>query len=142
MDEIKWRFPGNNYTADSGLDTADMETFKKDSISSLARELCQNSVDAKRKDQKKVRLEFKSFNISRNQIPGIDQIVEQINACRETWENNKKIRKQLDEMFEQVNSPTISCLRISDFNTTGLIGVSGGDNTSWHYLVHGSGLSD
>ena len=142
MDEIKWRFPGNNYTADSGLDTADMETFKKDSISSLARELCQNSVDAKRKDQKKVRLEFKSFNISRKQIPGIDQIVEQINACRETWENNKKIRKQLDEMFEQVNSPIISCLRISDFNTTGLIGVSGGDNTSWHYLVHGSGLSD
>ena len=142
MNEIKWRFPGNNYTADSGLDTADMETFKKDSISSLARELCQNSVDAKRRDQKKVRLEFKSFSVPRNHIPGIDQIVNQINACRETWKNNIKIRKQLDEMFEQINYSTINCLRISDFNTTGLIGVSGGDNTSWHYLVHGSGLSD
>ena len=30
MNDIKWRFPGNGYTADSGLDTADMETFKKD----------------------------------------------------------------------------------------------------------------
>ena len=35
-----------------------------------------------------------------------------------------------------------TCLRISDFNTTGLVGVSGGDNTPWHYLVHGSGISD
>lgn len=42
MCEVLWRFPGNNYTADNGLDTADMETFKKDAISSLARELCQN----------------------------------------------------------------------------------------------------
>ena len=24
MAEIKWRFPGNNYTTDNGLDTADM----------------------------------------------------------------------------------------------------------------------
>ena len=41
-----------------------------------------------------------------------------------------------------MNKPKITCLRISDFNTTGLVGVSGGDNTPWHYLVHGSGISD
>lgn len=33
-------------------------------------------------------------------------------------------------------------MRISDFNTTGLVGVSGGDNNAWHYLVHGSGISN
>jgi hypothetical protein len=33
MEEVKWRFPGNHYTADSGLDTADMETFKEGSNS-------------------------------------------------------------------------------------------------------------
>ena len=37
-----WRFKGNNYTYENGLDTADMETFKKDTIASLARESCQN----------------------------------------------------------------------------------------------------
>jgi alpha/beta superfamily hydrolase len=142
MSDILWRFPGNNYTADNGLDTADMETFKKDAISSLARELCQNSVDAKRKDQNFVKLEFKSFEIARGDIPGINDLVKQIEACRDTWVNHKKIKKQLEDMLEQINKPVITCLRISDFNTTGLVGVSGGDNTPWHYLVHGSGISD
>ena len=64
MDGIKWRFPGNGYTADAGLDTADMETFKKDAISSLARELCQNSIDAKDKNVKgPVRIVFNSFEL-------------------------------------------------------------------------------
>ena len=142
MCEVLWRFPGNNYTADNGLDTADMETFKKDAISSLARELCQNSVDAKRKDKQSVRIEFKSFEVKREEIPGIDDLVKQIEACRDTWISHKKIKGQLEEMLVQINKPVITCLRISDFNTTGLVGVSGGDNSPWHYLVHGSGISD
>lgn len=141
MNDGLWRFPGNNYTADNGLDTADMETFKKDAISSLARELCQNSVDAKRENQKTVRIEFKSFKVQRELIPGINDLVKQIEACKNTW-SNEKIKKQLEEMLIQINKPIITCLRISDFNTTGLVGVSGGDNSPWHYLVHGSGISD
>lgn len=143
MEEIKWRFPGNNYTDDAGLDTADMETFKKDAISSLARELCQNSIDAKRKGvEKPVRIEFKPFQISKDKIPGRDDILSQIIACQETWKTKKKISDQLAEMNYQIQKDEIMCLRISDFNTTGLIGVSGGEHTPWHYLVHGSGISD
>ncbi len=47
MNDKMWRFVGNNYATETGLDTADMETFKKDPISSLAREICQNSIDAR-----------------------------------------------------------------------------------------------
>lgn len=142
MSEIKWRFPGNNYTNDNGLDTADMETFKKDAISSLARELCQNSVDARRQGEQAVKMEFRTFEIERGKVRGIDDLEKQIIACKETWSSNTKISKQLDDMLMQIRKQTISCLRISDFNTTGLIGVSGGDNNAWHYLVHGSGISD
>ena len=46
MSEKKWRFPDNNYTDEKGLDTSDMEIFKKDPIASLAREICQKSIDA------------------------------------------------------------------------------------------------
>lgn len=46
MTTQKWRFPDNNYTSENGLDTSDMEMFKKDPVSSLAREICQNSIDA------------------------------------------------------------------------------------------------
>ena len=46
MTTQKWRFPDNNYTSENGLDTSDMEMFKMDPVSSLAREICQNSIDA------------------------------------------------------------------------------------------------
>ena len=143
MEDIRWRFPGNNYTADNGLDTADMETFKKDAISSLAREVCQNSIDAKNNNiEGPVFLEFHSFEVDRDNIPGIDDVDKQIDACIDTWSMNGKIKKQLSVMSDQIKKDKIVCLRISDFNTTGLVGVYGGDNTPWHYLVHGSGLSD
>ena len=35
MNDKMWRFVGNNYATETGLDTADMETFKKDPISSF-----------------------------------------------------------------------------------------------------------
>ena len=143
MDGIKWRFPGNGYTADAGLDTADMETFKKDAISSLARELCQNSIDAKdRNVQGPVRMVFKSFEIDSFLIPGRAALIEQIEACQATWSTHKKISAQLKDMHTQITKEKTMCLRVSDFNTTGLVGVSGGDKTPWHYLVHGSGISD
>lgn len=126
MGEFKWRFPGNNYTTDNGLDTADMETFKKDAISSLAREVCQNSIDARRKDAVgPVRIEFKSFEIFKDAIPGRDAIEQQIQDCLGTWTSHKKINGQLTEMLAQIKKENIACLRISDFNTTGLVGVSG-----------------
>lgn len=143
MGEFKWRFPGNNYTTDNGLDTADMETFKKDAISSLAREVCQNSIDARRKDAVgPVRIEFKSFEICKDAIPGRDAIEQQIQDCLGTWISHKKINGQLTEMLAQIKKESITCLRISDFNTTGLVGVSGDEKSPWRYLIHGSGISD
>ena len=143
MGEFKWRFPGNNYTTDNGLDTADMETFKKDAISSLAREVCQNSIDARRKDAVgPVRIEFKSFEICKDAIPGRDAIEQQIQDCLGTWTSHKKINGQLTEMLAQIKKENIACLRISDFNTTGLVGVSGDEKSPWRYLIHGSGISD
>ena len=54
-----WRFPGNNHTDEKGLNTTDMETFMKDPMSSLAREICQNSIDARIEGQT-ARIEFNS----------------------------------------------------------------------------------
>ena len=34
--EKKWRFPSNNYGPENGLDTGDVETFKKDPDAALA----------------------------------------------------------------------------------------------------------
>ena len=61
-----WRFPQNNHTDEKGLNTADMETFMRDPLSSLAREICQNSIDAKKEGENKVLIEFKTFKIKRS----------------------------------------------------------------------------
>ena len=133
-----WRFAGNNYTAENGLDTADMETFKKDPIASLARETCQNSIDAKRNGEKKVRIEFNTFEIERNKIPGYDKLRGEIENCKSYKEKqgNKKDYEQLSQMLKAISKDIISCLRISDYNTTGLVG------DKFYLLTKGSGITD
>lgn len=142
MSENIWRFPGNNYTAESGLDTADMETFKKDPISSLARELCQNSIDARLSKKEPVTVQFKSFKINREDIPGIDRLSKEINSCSEEWKNHHKISKELEKMKESISNNEIDCLRISDYNTKGLEGVGSDRKGSFYLLTKGSGISD
>lgn len=131
-----WRFVGNNYTNKNGLDTADMETFKKDPIASLARESCQNSIDAKEDGKNKVILEFKTFELNREDIPGYDRLRAEIENCREYKKNNKKEYDQLNNMCKAINKEVITCLRISDFNTTGLYGEK------FDLLTKASGLTD
>lgn len=133
-----WRFAGNNYTAENGLDTADMETFKKDPIASLAREACQNSIDARKENEKKVRIEFKTFEIQRDNIPGYDKLRGEIGNCKKykKEQGKQKDYEQLSKMLDYISKDTISCLRISDFNTTGLFGEK------FYLLTKGSGITD
>lgn len=42
----KWNFPSNNYGQIFGIADSGIETFKGTPIKSLAREICQNSLDA------------------------------------------------------------------------------------------------
>lgn len=147
MEDNRWRFKGNGYTADSGLNTADIETFKKDSMASLAREICQNSIDAVADEtgEKPVHVEFVSFDVPREAIPGIDELSAQIQACINTdiWQNDQKVKSQLEQMQKQINLDSVACLRISDFNTTGLYDIQNKSNDSpYHALIHGTGLSN
>jgi hypothetical protein len=137
-----WRFPSNNYGPENGLDTSDLEMFKKDPDAALSREICQNSIDAKVDKTQPVKVEFKLFEINRNNIPGIDQISKQIEKCYEYKKTSEKEGSALKKMTEAINSNTITCLRISDFNTTGLIGVSTNKkNEAFYNLTKGSGTS-
>lgn len=137
----KWRFPGNNYTEERGIDTPDMETFAKDPIASLARETCQNSIDA-RIEGKTAKIQFKTFDIMKEDIPGVDRIEKEIDSCMEYKQNNTKISENLRRMKEQLNAESIHCIRISDYNTKGLAGVSKTDDSPFFLLTKGTGISD
>lgn len=143
MNAKMWRFVGNNYATETGLDTADMETFKKDPISSLAREICQNSIDA-RSGKDKVVIEFHSFEINKDDIPGRQRLEKEIISCEE-YQNkrkNTKDKEQLASMLKEIRRDKIQCLRISDYHTTGLLGVNLRGETPFYLLTKGSGLSN
>ncbi len=142
----KWRFTGNNFHEENGLDTSDMETFRKDPIASIAREAVQNSIDARKEGEDKVQVYFDSFKVKRDIIPNINRVEEEIISCIE-YQKNKNIEKNvesLEHMLKEVRKPEITCLRISDYNTTGLTEIdkySEGEG-SFYKLTRTSGNSD
>lgn len=137
-----WRFPDNNYTSENGLDTSDMEMFKKDPVSSLAREICQNSIDAAF-GEKPVRVEFSLFQIPREEVPGIDELTAQIEACYEYKKDSPKEGPALKALKKSIGKATITCLRVSDFHTTGVVGAKTNErSTPFYNLTKGSGVSD
>ncbi len=143
--EIKWRFPRNDYGQETGSSNSDFEAFRGDALGGLAREVVQNSIDAGLSDDACVKVEFSCFDVERNMIPGIDDIQKQIEAGIETWANlGGDTKSDLDSMLKCIKQETIHCCRISDFNTTGLSGVfdESDQNSSWHNLVKGSGISN
>ena len=142
MSEKLWRFKGNNYTSTNGLNTADMETFKKDPVASLAREICQNSIDAKAGIEP-VLVQFKSFVLKKESIPNVERVIKEIESCINHWQEQTDIRDELKQMLEAISNNEIHCLRISDFNTIGLDGVDSNDmNTPFYLLTKGSGVTD
>ena len=142
MTENKWRFPDNNFTNENGLDTSDMETFKKDPVSSLAREICQNSIDAAY-GEKPVKVEFSLFRISRSAVPGINDLAKQIEICYDYKKDSPKEGPALKALKKSINSDNITCLRISDFHTTGVTGARQNQReTPFYNLTKGSGVSD
>lgn len=142
MVDQMWRFPDNNYTSENGLDTSDMEMFKRDPVSSLAREICQNSIDAAY-GPKPVRVEFSLFQVARQDIPGIDDLAAQIDACYAYKKDSPKEGPALKELKKSINKENITCLRVSDFHTTGVVGAKTNErSTPFYNLTKGSGVSD
>ncbi len=138
-DKPKWKFIENNYGNDNGLDSTDMETFKKDPIASLARESCQNSVDAQKSDDA-VLIQFKVFYMNTKNIPGINDLFDEIKACRDSNVNGSRQYIQFNNMLEYLKNEKIPCLRISDFNTKGLGGVrKNSRDKAFYRLTKGNG---
>lgn len=143
MNNYTWRFPDNGYGNETGIDDTGVETFKKDPVGALAREICQNSIDAQENIDIPVKLEFKTFSLNRNKIPGINRLSEEIKKCYEYKKDFEKEGKPLKFMLKESLKDKITCLRISDFNTKGLIGVSSNDKNSPFYLItKASGVSN
>ncbi len=92
---IGWKFPSNDNGQINGISEAGIETFKGSPFSSLAREICQNSLDAKKDNDKPVIVEFLEFEVNQNSIKGFSDIVSALNEFATFWEKNEKASKFL-----------------------------------------------
>lgn len=141
MNEIKWCFPSSNGGEKQGLNNSGIETFKDTPVKSLAREICQNSLDAAHND-KTVIVEFNTFSIDSNEFPDKEGFSAILNNCRDYWQNNPKTKNFFNNAIEKLNSSKISFLRISDFNTTGLRGSNLKNGGDFDNLINSSGSSE
>jgi hypothetical protein len=70
-------------------------------------------------------------------------LTEQINACYGYKKDSAKEGPALAKLKKSIMKQTITCLRISDFRTTGVVGAKTNERgTPFYNLTKGSGVSD
>lgn len=133
----KWYFPSGRNIEKASVNDARIETFKDDPIESLAREVCQNSLDAHNIEcQKPVLVTFSCKTVSVNKIPDIDSYLNKIiDKARLTWKEDKVALNFLDEYEKTLKNHEIIILKASDYNTTGLL------DKNWESLITKTGGS-
>ena len=119
-----------------------IETYRGTLFSSLAKEVCQNSLDARLDASVPVTVEFSKFQIKTKNIPGYAKLSEALNTCLH-FETDQKSRIFFENACARMNDKNIDILRISDFNTTGLTGSKEPYAVNpWQSLIKSSGISD
>lgn len=139
-----WTFPSNNYGPINGIADSGVETFKGDPMKSLAREICQNSLDARGDDSEPVHVEFEAFELEPSQIPGESDLKDAFSRALDLWSEQESdtAKEFFRTALSVLSGAKVKCLRISDFNTSGLTGSDKEFNSPWCNLIKSSGVSD
>lgn len=140
----KWRFPASNFGKTKGISTGDSETFKKSPFNAFAREVLQNSIDARFSDEEPTIVEFCTFDLMTNKIPGCEDLKAAIKRCIAYWETKTDYTDKYNSMLKVLEQDKIKCLRVSDYNTTGLVGVNSKEQAHNKFLAltKGTGISE
>ncbi|KZS47059.1 hypothetical protein AWU65_14555 [Paenibacillus glucanolyticus] len=140
---INWNFPSNNYGQITGLNDAGIETFRGNPWDSLAREINQNSCDAKDKNNPgPVEVHFNLSHIPLEYFPQKDEFIKILKSCLEYWKDNTKTTRFFENALSIMELDKIPFLKISDYNTTGLTGADDEYRGGWHNLIKSVGSSD
>ena len=140
----KWFFPSRGYGELEGFSNPGLEMFKGEPIRAMAREVCQNSLDAKQDNDEPLRLEFQRYYMKTADFPGIIEMREVLKNCRDFWQEqgDEKTLAFVNEAIRIINGEKFFILRISDYNTTGVVGAFDENNiTPWKGLVQGNAFS-
>lgn len=140
-----WFFPSRGHGETEGFSNPGLEMFKGEPIRAMAREICQNSLDAARNSDDPVRVEFERIFVNpATKFPGIEGMRAVLDKCRVFWkdQNDTKTLKFINDAAKSIRDGGIFVLRVSDYNTTGLKGAFSDEKiTPWKSLVQGNAFS-
>ena len=146
MDMYSWRFPKLDDGQEQGINDSGVATFKGSELyDNLAREICQNSLDAKAPDQTTVIVEFNSISLPKKDHSALVGLDEVIKNCEEFWKKKTepKFEAFIKEAKAKLSHDNIEFLVISDYNTKGLSGSRAGitERSVWRALTHSNGVT-
>lgn len=148
MANARWDFPKLGGGQKQGYTNSGIETFKgTELLDNLAREICQNSLDAKDPYlEEPVTVEFKLTTIQKDNYPFLQEYLKYLKSGKKFWQdkNDKKVMQFLEKAERLIEGNDIKILSASDYNTTGLIGSDCGmmESSIWSALVNSDGVSD
>jgi len=138
---MNWVFPRNDGGRDSGFHDARVETFQGNFDRYLARELIQNSLDARLDPNKPVHVKFELLDLDRDQIPGMDYLQATFERCADYWKEDEKVHTFFQRAMDLASQPRLKALRVGDYNTTGVSGGDADSKQNWYHLIRCTGSS-
>ncbi len=135
----KWHFDEANRGA-AGKD-ATSATFNQPYYS-IVRESLQNALDAARYEDKPVEVHFDRITISKSDFPNFFQLEQHLIQCREFVNYDVNTKDWVERMLNYIqNHPSLTCLKISDFNTKGMSWMGGANDSPFKNFIENIGLS-
>lgn len=126
-------------------------SFIDSPVKSLAKEICQNSLDTKMGNERKsswpktIKVSFDEYWIKAEDFDGYDELYsvmkEEYEFALSNYKNDDTVANFYKNAIKCLTEDKIKCLRISDFNTPGLTG-SDKIISPWSNLVKNIGVSD
>ena len=147
--KISWRFPPLSGGSKQGYTNNDIEGFKgEELIDNLAREICQNSLDARDDGAEgPVKVVFELKPIQTQDYDVFSGYSKCLKGCRDFWsaggDLDAKLSTFLTEAESTLSKDFVSVLIASDYNTKGLWGNHDLNNikTPWEALTGADGIS-
>ncbi len=136
-----WIFPRNDGGRDSGFHDAGVETFKGNLDRYIARELIQNSFDARLDPEKPVHIKFELLKLDRKKIPAIDYLQDTFGRCADYWKDQSKVHTFFETAATLAGQQYLTALKVSDYNTTGVPGTDIDRTKNWYHLIRCAGSS-
>lgn len=119
-----------------------LERFYNFGISGLVRENVQNSLDGKlKRSDEPVIVTIKTGSVSKNEIPGLDEIKERIKSLKG---QNSYTKETIEHMKNKMDDEIINYISFEDYNTKGLTGAIRGQSSNpkdtWSIYAYNKGV--